>query len=90
MNTRCMRCKGIIGDQKISQEVAKKQAKVSSLLSEIHATSGLHREWEVIQDPDILEKALASLSDGNETLRLKLEELLGALRERKALQDAIQ
>jgi chromosome segregation ATPase len=93
MTTKCILCRGLIDDEEITQKVAEKQAKVSSLISEISAIRGrehLHHELEALHDPGTAEIALAAISREDEVLTVKLATLLGAMRERKTLHDALQ
>ena len=92
MATKCPRCQALI-DEEIGLRVAEKQAKVRDLLSEIHAIRGeerLHQELEALQESDTPEETLSAISHEDETLKLKLEKLLEAMRERKTLNDLIR
>ena len=93
MTTKCMLCRGPIDDEEITQSVAKRQAKVSSLISEISAIRGrehLHHELEALHDPGTAEIALAAISREDEVLTEKLATLLVAMKERKALHEALE
>lgn len=92
MVTKCGRCQVLI-DEEISQRAAENQAKVSNLLSEIRAARGeerLHQELEALQESGTAEETLSAISHEDETLKLKLEKLLEAMRERKTLNDHIR
>jgi hypothetical protein len=86
-------CGTPVHNEEIGQEIHAKQAEIDVLLAEIKEIRGqknLHEEISALRDPSLLQASLSVIALEDEILKLKLEELLSVMKEKRALEAAAE
>lgn len=93
MNTICGMCGIPVQNEEIAQEIREKQAEIDVFLAEIKELKehkSLHEEVSALHNPSLLQASLSTIALEDGVLKQKLEELLRAMKEKRALETAAE
>ena len=93
MNWKCGICGTSVQNEEIDQGIHAKQTEIDGLLAEIkelREQKNLHDEIAALRDPSLLQTSLSAIALEDGILKLKLEELLSAMKEKRALEAAAE